>query len=62
MYWALVRLAFQRQITYRTANIAGLVTNVFFGLLRASVMVALFGARDAVAGYSVRARPSPIPG
>jgi ABC-2 type transport system permease protein len=54
VYLALVRLSFQRQLTYRTANLAGLVTNAFFGLLRASVLVALFGARQHVAGYSVR--------
>lgn len=54
MYLALARLAFQRQMSYRTANLAGMVTNVFFGALRAYVLIALFGAREAVAGYSVR--------
>ena len=53
MYLALARLSFQRQLTYRTANLAGLATNAFFGLLRASVLIALFGARKSVAGYSV---------
>ena len=55
MYWALARLSFQRQLAYRTANVAGLVTNLFFGALRAYVLIALFGAREAVAGYDVRA-------
>lgn len=54
-YLALARLAFQRQLTYRTAHLAGLATNAFFGLLRASVMVALFGAQTQVAGYSLPA-------
>ncbi|NPV08678.1 MAG: ABC transporter permease [Anaerolineae bacterium] len=54
MYWALVRLSFQRQLAYRTANLAGLATNLFFGALRAYVLIALFGAQENVAGYSVR--------
>jgi ABC-2 type transport system permease protein len=54
LYLALVRLAFQRQLTYRAATLAGLATNAFFGLLRAYVLLALFGARQNVAGYSVR--------
>ena len=55
MYWAITRLAFQRQLAYRTANLAGLATNAFFGALRAYVLIALFGARPEVAGYSLRA-------
>jgi len=55
MYFALIRMAFQRQLTYRAATLAGLATNVFFGALRAYVLVALFGARENVAGYSLPA-------
>lgn len=54
MYWAITRLALQRQLSYRTANLAGLATNAFFGALRAYVLIALFGARPEVAGYTVR--------
>lgn len=54
-YAALTRLAFQRQLAYRFANLSGLLTNGFFGLLRAYVLIALFGARGEVAGYSLRA-------
>jgi viologen exporter family transport system permease protein len=53
-YAALSRMAFQRQLAYRFANISGLLTNGFFGLLRAYVLIALFGARQNVAGYSIR--------
>lgn len=35
-------MTIQRQITYRIATLSGLATNVFFSLLRASVMVALY--------------------
>jgi ABC-2 type transport system permease protein len=55
LFWELAKLSFQRQLTYRAANLAGLVTNVFFGLLRAAVLVALYGTRDEVAGISVQA-------
>ncbi|MCA1553996.1 MAG: ABC-2 family transporter protein, partial [Chloroflexi bacterium] len=54
MYLAIARLAFQRQLTYRAATLAGLATNAFFGVVRAAVLVAMFGARDSLAGYSVR--------
>lgn len=55
MYLALLRVAFQRQLAYRTANLAGLATNIFFGALRAYVIIALFNARrlENVAGYSL---------
>ncbi len=55
-YAELARKAFQRQLAYRAANLAGLATNAFFGALRAYVLIALFDARggENVAGYSVR--------
>ncbi|HXF60989.1 MAG TPA: ABC-2 family transporter protein [Caldilineaceae bacterium] len=54
LFWELVRLSFRRQLAYRAAAWAGLMTNVFFGLLRAVVMIALYGARDEVAGLSLQ--------
>ena len=54
LFWEISKLSLQRHLTYRAATLAGLVTNVFFGLLRASVLVALYGARETVAGYSVQ--------
>ena len=52
LYWELSKLAFQRQITYRAATLAGLVTNLFFGLLRVAVLMALYGSRSQVEGIS----------
>lgn len=51
----LARLAFQRQMAYRAANLAGLITNAFFGLLRGAVLIALFNAQTApvVEGYRI---------
>jgi ABC-2 type transport system permease protein len=51
----LVSLSFRRQITYRAAAFAGLATNFFFGLLRAAVITALYGARGEAAGISLQA-------
>ncbi len=54
LFWELARLAFQRQLTYRAATLAGLFTNLFFGLLRVTVLLALYNERGEVAGYSVQ--------
>jgi ABC-2 type transport system permease protein len=54
LYRALASLSFERQLTYRAAALAGLVTNFFFGLLRAAVLVALYGQRTEVAGMTLR--------
>lgn len=43
----------RRHLTYRAAAVAGLVTNLFFGVLRAEVLLALYGGRETVAGYGV---------
>ncbi len=53
LFWELTRLSFQRQLTYRAATLAGLATNFFFGILRASVLMALYGTRREVAGISL---------
>jgi ABC-2 type transport system permease protein len=53
LFWELVKLSFRLQLTYRTANLAGLATNFFFGLLRAAVLVALYGTSREVAGLSL---------
>lgn len=45
--------SFRRHLTYRAAALAGLATNFFFGLLRIAVLLALFGDRQVVEGYSV---------
>jgi len=55
LFWELARRSFQRQMTYRAATLAGLATNLFFGLLRVAVMVALYGERTTVAGMNLQA-------
>ena len=54
LYLHLTRLAIHRQIAYRAATLAGLATNFFFGLLRAAVLVALYGARQQVEGIDIQ--------
>jgi ABC-2 type transport system permease protein len=55
VFWKLAWLSLRLQFTYRAANLAGLATNFFFGLLRAAVMTALYDARPVVAGISLPA-------
>ncbi len=52
-YFAIIKAGFDQQLTYRMAMIAGLVTNIFFGILRISVMVALYGDKTMVNGMSL---------
>lgn len=55
LFTELTKKALQRQMTYRAAIAAGLLTNVFFGLLRAAVLQALYGTRTEVAGITLPA-------
>jgi ABC-2 type transport system permease protein len=54
LFFELSKRSFQRYLTYRAATIAGLITNIFFGLLRASVLIVLYDARPEVAGISIQ--------
>lgn len=55
LYWEVARRALQRQLAYRTENLAGLVTNAFFGYLRAAVLLAVYQSTSDVAGYDATA-------
>ena len=44
LYLELAKKSFQRQVVYRTATLAGLFTNMFFGVLRASILIAVYNA------------------
>jgi ABC-2 type transport system permease protein len=54
LYWEVAKRAFQRQLAYRTANLAGLITNAFFGYVRAAVLFAAFADQADIAGYDAR--------
>ena len=55
LFWQITKHSYQRYLTYRTATLTGLVTNFFFGILRASALVALFGNQTEVEGISISA-------
>jgi len=55
LYWEVGRRALQRQFAYRTENLAGLITNAFFGYLRAAVFLAVYQSTTNVGGYDVQA-------
>jgi ABC-2 type transport system permease protein len=57
LYLAVLGMAFKRQLAYRTANLAGFGTNAFFGLLRASLFLALFSSDtpQTISGYDLQA-------
>jgi ABC-2 type transport system permease protein len=54
LFFELGLRAFQRQLVYRNAALAGLLTNFFFGLIRIAVLVALYGVQQEVAGISLK--------
>jgi ABC-2 type transport system permease protein len=54
LYLAVARLGFRRQFAYPQAALWGLITNLFFGMLRVAVLAALFGQTPQVAGYTVQ--------
>jgi ABC-2 type transport system permease protein len=55
LYWEVARRALQRQLVYRTENLAGLFTNSFFGYLRAAVLLAVYQNTTSVGGYDAQA-------
>jgi len=55
LYIELAKKAAQRQLAYRQANLAGLLTNLFFGALRAYTLIALYGVRSQIASYTLEA-------
>jgi ABC-2 type transport system permease protein len=54
-YAEVARAAFRRQLIYRWANVAGLLANIFFGIIFSSLIIALFRTRTTVASLDVRA-------
>jgi ABC-2 type transport system permease protein len=54
VYLAVAVKSFQKHLTYRAANLAGILTNSFFGAVYVAVYSALFQGRTAVGGLDVR--------
>lgn len=53
LYVEVAKRAFQRQLAYRTANLAGLTTNSFWGALRSFVFIGLYQGRSVEAGWTL---------
>lgn len=53
LYVEVAKRAFARQTTYRAANLAGLATNSFFGILRTYLFIGLYAGRDVEAGWTL---------
>ncbi|MEX1018180.1 MAG: ABC-2 family transporter protein [Litorilinea sp.] len=54
IFWIITWHSIRRHLTYRAAAWAGLITNIFFGILRAAVLLALLGARAELAGVTAQ--------
>ncbi len=54
LFWEITKRAFARHLRYRTATVTGLVTNLFFGVLRASVLLALLGNSSSANGWNAQ--------
>jgi ABC-2 type transport system permease protein len=54
LFWEIVKRAFARHLTYRTATVTGLITNLFFGVLRASVLLALLSNSSSAGGWNAQ--------
>ncbi|WP_017570338.1 ABC transporter permease, partial [Nocardiopsis halotolerans] len=53
VYLAVYARGLHRYSTYRAATLAGIFTNSVFGVINATVMLALFSARPRINGYDV---------
>ena len=51
LYWEIAGREYRRHMTYRAALLAGLATNLGFGVMRVAVLLALLGERSDAAGY-----------
>ncbi|WP_051965114.1 ABC transporter permease [Deinococcus misasensis] len=54
VFWEIMVRAYQRQITYRAAAIAGLTTNLFFGFLKAAMVTAFYQSTSSMSGMDLR--------
>jgi len=58
LYVRLLRAGFDRHASYGAASVAGMFTNIVFGLLRVGVLLAVLSGSGMVAGYDAAATVS----
>jgi ABC-2 type transport system permease protein len=51
VYLTAARLSFRRYVTYRSATLAGAVTNTVFGFIRAYILLAMWKEKPNIGGY-----------
>jgi ABC-2 type transport system permease protein len=51
VYLTAARLSFRRYITYRSASLAGVITNTSFGFIRAYILLALWHEKPQIGTY-----------
>lgn len=51
LYLTAARLSFRRYITYRSATIAGVITNTCFGFFRAYILLAMWHEKPQIGSY-----------
>jgi ABC-2 type transport system permease protein len=54
LYWEIAVRSFRRATVYRSAYVAGMLTNAFFGAVLSFVYLALYAAGGSVGGFSER--------
>ena len=52
LYVEVARRAFARYLTYRAANVSGVITNAFFGVMISYVFIAAYEGRGVEAGWT----------
>jgi ABC-2 type transport system permease protein len=53
LWYAVARRSYQRYSTYRVATLAGVFTNIIFGVISSYVFLTLWGERPHLGGYDV---------
>lgn len=53
LYYEVALRSFRRWMAYRAATLSGIITNSFFGAIRAFIFIALYHARGEIAGYDL---------
>jgi ABC-2 type transport system permease protein len=51
LFWEVTRRSFRRFSTYRAAAIGGTITSTVFGVIRASILLAVFRERGEIGGF-----------
>ena len=54
LFWEVTRRGFRRYSTYRAATIGGTITSTVFGIIRASILLAVFRERGEIGGFDAR--------